>query len=196
MKKKEKKHPIEHLDLKGKRVCIIGLQGSGKSYLAKYILKNYKKVFIIDPMDEYQIVDKDRNRVRIVVKDDLIPDIVMETIENTDLDMLIVDEISRFAPSRKAKNKRLRDYADACRHMGTTFVGIARRAGQVYTDYVELAHYLFIFRLRGKNDGIWLANQAEGLPSTVHGLKQYEFVCLYPDRSYEVFPPVKMREKI
>ena len=192
MKEKQKKHPIDRLDLKSKRVCIIGLQGSGKSYLSKYLLKNFRKVFIIDPMDEYGLIDRDKNRVRIVVKDETIPDVVYDAIENTNLDMLIVDEISRFAPSRKAHNKRLRDYADACRHLQTTFIGIARRPGQVFTDYVELAHYLFIFRLRGKNDGIWLANQAEGLPSTVHGLKQYEFVCLYPDRNYEVFPPVRI----
>ena len=192
MKRREKKHPIDKLNLKGKRICIVGLQGSGKSYLSKYLLQNFRRVFIIDPMDEYQIIDRDRNRVRIVIKDETIPDVVYETIENTNLDLLVVDEISRFAPSRKAQNKRLRDYADACRHLGTTFMGIARRAGQVFTDYVELAHYMFIFRLRGKNDGIWLANQAEGLPSTVHGLNQYEFVCLYPDRTYEVFPPVKI----
>ena len=190
--KKEVKHPIDKLDLKGKRVCVMGLQGSGKSYLSKYILKNYKKVFIIDPMDEYNLIDRDKNRVRIVIKDDIIPDIVYDTIENTNLDLLVVDEISRFAPSRKARNKRLRDYADACRHLGTTFIGIARRPGQVYTDYTELAHYLFIFRLRGKNDGIWLANQASDLPTTVHGLKQYEFVCVYPNRTYEVYPPVRI----
>ena len=192
MKKREKKHEIDKLDLKGKRVCIVGLQGSGKSYLTKYLLRNFKKVFIIDPMNEYQIVDKDKNRIRIVIKEDFIPDIVYDTIENTNLDLLLVDEISRYAPSRKSHNLRLRNFADACRHAGTTFIGVARRPGQVFTDYVELAHYIFIFRLRGRNDSIWLANQAADLPTTVHGLEQYHFVCLYPDRSYKVFEPVKI----
>ena len=192
MRKRKAKHSIDKLDLKGKRVCIVGLQGSGKSYLTKYLLTSFKTVFIIDPMDEYQVVDKDKSRIRVVVKDNIIPDIVYNTIENTDLDLLVVDEISRFAPSRKTDNLRLRNYADICRHSGTTFIGVARRPGQVFTDYVELAHYIFIFRMRGRNDGIWLANQATDLPTTVHGLKQYEFVCLYPDRNYEVFPPVKI----
>ena len=193
MKRKNKRtHEIDNLDLTGKRICVVGLQGSGKSYLTKYLLERYKRVFVIDPMDEYQIIDKDKNRVRVVLKEEVIPDIVFDTIENTHLDMLIVDELSRFAPSRRSINSRLKNFADVCRHppTPTTFVGIARRPGQVFTDYVELAHYIFIFRLRGRNDSIWLANQAIDLPTTVHGLKQYEFVCLDPDRSFKVMPPV------
>lgn len=192
MKKKRKTHEIDNLDLTGKRICVLGLQGSGKSYLAKYLMDRYKRIFIIDPMNEYHNIDRDKKRVRIVIKDEIIPDVVFDTIENTHLDLLIVDEMSRFAPSRRTINPRLRNFADVCRHppTPTTFLGIARRPGQVFTDYIELAHYIFIFRLRGRNDSIWLANQATDLPTTVHGLKQFEFVCLYPDRTFKVMSPV------
>lgn len=184
------RHAVDKLDLKEKRVCILGLQGSGKSYLAKYIIMRTKRVFVIDPLNEYQIVDRYKNRNRLVLTETTIPEIVMDTIENDKMDLLVIDEISRFAPTRRQENKRLRDFADACRHHGTTFMAIARRPAQVYVDYVELAHYLFIFRLRGKNDSHWMDNQAEGLTEAVHALKRFEFVCLNPDRSFQVFPPV------
>ncbi len=64
-------HKIDHLSLIGKRVCIIGLQGSGKSELAKYLIRRYNSSFIIDPMDEYGFVDKDKQNVRFVPPSDV-----------------------------------------------------------------------------------------------------------------------------
>ncbi len=189
-------HKIDSLPLMGKRICIIGLQGSGKSELAKYLIRQHKSSFIIDPMDEYGFVDKDKRNIRFIPpSDDFDFSLIFDKISTRDIDLFVVDEISRFCPSRQRGSKPIRDFADACRHSNTTFIAIARRPGQVFTDFTELAHYLFIFRLRGRNDGIWLANQASDLPSAVHGLKQYHFIALSPDRTFEEFEPISMEDE-
>lgn len=186
-------HKIDKLNLVGKRVCIIGLQGSGKSELAKYLIRSHKSSFIIDPMDEYGFVDDDKHNIRFVPpSDDFDFSLIFESISTKEVKLFVVDEISRFCPSRQRGSKPIRDFADCCRHTNTAFIAIARRPGQVLSDFTELAHYLFIFRMRGRNDSLWLSNQAVDLPSAVHGLKPFHFICLSPDRNYEVFEPIPM----
>ncbi len=49
--------------------------------------------------------------------------------------------------------------------------------------------------MRGRNDGLWLANQASDLPAAVHNLKPYHFIALHPDRTFEEFEPITMEGK-
>ncbi len=189
-------HKLGAIDLRGKRVAIIGLQGSGKTELAKHLIRQHRSVFIIDPMDEYDCFDSLKSVVRFVPpNDDFDFSQVFDKIKSYEIDMMVVDEISRFCPSRARGAKPIRDFADICRHSNTAFVAIARRPGQVQTDFTELAHFIFVFRMRGKNDSIWLANQVADLPAAVHRLKPFHFICIFPDRTFEEFEPIPIGGK-
>ena len=52
---------------------------------------------------------------------------------------------------------------------------MARRPVQFHTDIVELADFLFIFRLDGNNDYKYLENLHRGLGDMVRNLPEYHF---------------------
>jgi hypothetical protein len=72
---------------------------------------------------------------------------------------------------------------------------IARRPVQLNTDLIELADYIFVFRLTGANDVKYLNNLTRNLGDTVQSLGQYEFVIVNPDKTYQVYNPLKVDKK-
>jgi hypothetical protein len=76
--------------------------------------------------------------------------------------------------------------------MNLGFGVIARRPVQLNTDLIELAHDLFIYRLKGKNDIAYLDELVDGLGAAVLSLKPYYFVHVNEFRDFEVCEPVAM----
>ena len=63
---------------------------------------------------------------------------------------------------------------------------ISRRPCQLNQDLTELADYIFIFRLTGKNDLNYLDEIVTGLGDAVRSLGQFEFVLVHPDKHFEI----------
>jgi hypothetical protein len=70
---------------------------------------------------------------------------------------------------------------------------ICRRPSQLNTDLTEIADYLFIFQLGGKNDIQYLNDLKQGLGEAVKNLPPFHFVTVYPDRSFRVSNPVNYK---
>ncbi len=189
------------IDLKGKRVCIFGLQGSGKSNLAALILKQYgQSALIYDTLAEYKdeleywrYVPKNRGDQAELSA------IVRLALKTRRWRMIVIDEANRYCPSKPAPlPQAISDLNDWCRHKQYDIIPvyIARRPVQLNQDLTELASHLFIFNLAGKNDVQYLNDLKAGLGDAAQGLKQYHFIVVNERREYQVLKPITKQDML
>jgi len=185
------------LDLNSKRLAIFGMPGGGKSNLCAYVLDQYgSKAFIYDPMHEYPLnqaysVYRPKDRYSIVE----LTDVLTAAIKRRKYKLVAIDETNRYAPSKPHPLPEiLAEINDCCRHEEYgcfTPVWIARRPTQLNQDLTELAHYLIIFNLKGKNDIDMLNDFSRGLGDAVFKLPQYHFVVVDQNRTWKEHKPVR-----
>ena len=190
--------------MKNKRAVILGLQGSGKSELSKEILRTESSHFVYDVQHEYQGFNRyfvENKQVQRPGKNDdpAIAELNRVTttvvLNSGQVRLYVVDEANRYCPNKYPLPSSILTLNDDNRHDRIAFVTITRRAVQLNTDLVELAHYIFIFRLPGKNDRQYLEGLCEGLGDAVRELGDYQFMIVGPDRKYQVHEPIKIGEK-
>jgi len=178
------------LDLQNKSFCIFGLPDSGKSTLAHYILNQYgNAAFVYDTLHEYpgQPFDSYTPHDRY---DSAELEAVIEAVK-TRYSLVLIDEANRFCPSKPAPlPQSIADLNDWRAHYGLTVGFIARRPVQLNQDLTELAHYLLVFNLRGRNDISYLNDLAAGLGDAVSQIPQYHFIAVDPARNYQLYSPV------
>lgn len=179
-----------------KRFAILGLQGTGKTYLAKYFLEQQAASIVYDVMHEY----KGYNRYIVKYRqynsaglDELNRLVSQVVIGSKKIKLFILDEANRFCqPKPKPLPDSILELNDFQRHYHISFGVIARRPTQLHTDLIELAHYLFIFQLKGKNDLIYLEALSPGLGNAVFALPEYHFVIVHPNHTFEVHQPISL----
>ncbi len=186
------------IDLTGKTYVCLGVKGAGKSTLNDMILNIYgvdalyydtlheapenAEYNIYQPADKYSVAE-----LETVIGAILPPSKFAEP----KFKLFCIDEANRFfRPYPSPLPPKAKELNDICRHFGMTFGCIARRPSQMHTDIIDLADYLFIYRLTGKNDMVYLENTVSGLGEAVRNLKQYEFVQVNPDKSFSVCQPI------
>jgi hypothetical protein len=187
------------VDLSNKRFVILGLQGSGKTTQAKHILKSVKNHIVYDVHHEYTGFNRYLVQYRQVRKPGDNKDPAIAELNSFvsqcvllpgQIRLFVLDEANRYCPNKYPLPSSILTLNDDNRHERIAFGVVARRAAQLHTDLVELAHYLFVYRLTGKNDYKYLEDIAEGLGDAVRALKDYHYVQVNPDRSFQVMPPV------
>lgn len=180
------------IDITNKRFVILGLQGSGKTVLAKYMLSKCSRHLVYDTLREYKgfirYTPTDRNSKSELER--MIKTLVFKKVKPQ---LFIIDEANRFIePKPTALPQGVNELNDWSRHIGISWGCICRRPTQLHTDMMELAHYLFIFCLRGKNDTAYLDSILPNLGDTVSNLKQYEFAIVTENRSVYVHQPISL----
>lgn len=184
------------LNLKGKRVCVFGLQGSGKTIWTKNMALRYRTL-VIDILGEYNT--QNYFVVRPEAKQ-LGPQLAGEFQQAMDeyvfskkyqWDMLVIDEASQYFPPKPAPlhpaMMRLNDFN---RHMGLAFTCVARRPTQLHSDLTELAHYNIFFKLTGLNDMKRLRDMYPGLDAAVFSLGPREFIVYETGKRFYKCKPI------
>lgn len=182
-------------DIASKRFVIVGLQGSGKTCLARTFLRSEPASIVYDVLDEYQGLNRYIATGRQYDPESLneLNEFVNRVVVGSGkVRLFVLDEANRYCPNRRPLPDSISELNDFQRHYNIAFGVVARRPVQLNTDLVELAHYLFVFRLVGKNDLEYLDSLSAGLADVVAGLGQYEFVVVDPLRRYQVHKPVKL----
>jgi DNA helicase HerA-like ATPase len=190
-------------DISSKRFAILGLQGSGKTVLARFFLKAIKNSIVYDVHHEYvgynrymadhRQVDR-RNKADPGVLE-LDTFVKMVVTGSGQVRLFVLDEANRFCPSHYPLPASILTLNDDQRHDKIAFGTIARRPSQLHTDLIELAHYLFIFRLTGRNDYQFLEDTAEGLGDAVKKLEDFQFVIVDPGRRFKVHEPMPYKKE-
>lgn len=176
--------------------CIFGLKGSGKSTLVDYILRQYgPQALLYDTLHEapqdapYDFI-RPKHRYNLAELEAVIGP--LRTTKQNRYKLFMIDETNRFAPSKPAPlPSALADLNDQNRHYHLAVGYVARRPSQLNQDLTELATYLFLFHLAGRNDVKFLNNLATNLGDTVANLPEYHFVLVPPRRSeFQVMKPI------
>lgn len=189
------------IDLTNKRFTILGLQGSGKTELAKSFLRTTPDHRVYDPLGT------DPKHIDYVGFKRIIPDnrnsvaeldyTVREIIIPTRPKLFVVDEANRYiAPKPTPLPPAIADLNDLSRHWGISWGLIARRPTQFHTDVIELCHYLFAFQLPGRNDRRFFDNIVPGLGHIIATLPQYHFVVIENLSTYHIHAPIDIHQKI
>ena len=185
-------------DLTNKRFMIVGMQGSGKSVLARSILKQSPASFVYDVLKEYsgfnRYIVKHRQYGPDAV-DELNNFVASIVIASGKVRMFVLEEANRYCPPKPHPlPDTILELNDFQRHMDIAFGCICRRPVQIHTDIIELAHYIFCFHLAGKNDVAYLNDLAAGLGDQVAALPEFHFVIVGPNHTYSVHDPVVIEQ--
>lgn len=186
--------------LKGKGICVFGLKGSGKSVWTRNLISQYKNHIIVDPMLEYKGFRRyiPQNRFygdEAIQEIDLLASmLVVPKVNNgkAKVDLFAIDEANRYCPSKHRLPPTILDINDYQRHWDLTAVYVARRPVQLNTDLVELANYIIIFNLAGKNDHQYLNDLSRGLGDECLKLPKYHYMFVDENREYQVMDPVNI----
>ncbi len=152
------------------RLTVIGLQGSGKTYLVKKaILDKEPQHLVIDPNDEYDgytryvprftdDYEKLTAEIKLVVKKLVLPNTwSLEQMEKTGKDkpkrlkLLVIDEADLVAPARTNINSMLRNLIVKSRHLRLDIVFISRRPTDLNAYIMDTSDKLVVFKQVGYN---------------------------------------------
>jgi len=189
------------------RKTIVGLQGSGKTELAKKMIKQKtafnKKVLVVDILNEYN--NKSLGKIDIYIPDNSVYPVaeVDQLITNYILtpyfetgkqpySLIVFDEASRYFQNKIPLPQSMGYINDMARHLNLDIITIARRFTQLNTDLVELSHNLYIFNQTGINDIKRLNELSMGLGDTVLNLARYHYIEVDQWRKYKIKTPIKI----
>ena len=152
------------------RLTVIGLQGSGKTYLVKKaILDKEQQHLVIDPNDEYDgytryvprftdDYEKLTSEIKLVVKKLVLPNCwSLEQMEKTGKDkpkrlkVLVIDEADLIVPARTNINSMLRNLIVKSRHLRLDIVFISRRPTDLNAYIMDTSDKLVVFKQVGYN---------------------------------------------
>jgi hypothetical protein len=188
----------------GRKITIVGLQGSGKTYLAQnYFLKNMKQHLVIDPNNEYEgfnryipkyadDYEKLIQELKLAVKRLIKPNVRwIEKEKNRKkvkkpLHLVVFDEADLYMPSKKNLPAPVRYLYVECRHMQLDLIAITRRLTDLNAYPVEVSDYLILFKQTGYNDLKRLreiaGKEAEKLMKEKVDYSKHNFIFLDRDR--------------
>ena len=186
-------------DATGAHIVICGLKGSGKTTLAKHLAAKVApdRLAIYDP--QRQFAD-----ARFAAAERHTPDLIMSRMEFEDwfserlpqppnltsrADMVVVDEANIYVPSRGKLSTAVSAYLNQGRHMRVGLLLVTRRPVQLYTDAVELADMLVVFRLTGSNDVSKLNSMSAGLGVEAARLPKHHYAVVR-DGEYTLHSPI------
>jgi len=153
------------------RLTVIGIQGSGKTYLVKKaILDKEPHHLVIDPNDEYgndytryvprftDDYEKLKAEIKLVVKKLVLPNTwSLEQMEKSGKDkpkrlkLLVIDEADLIAPARTNINSMLRNLIVKSRHLRLDIVFISRRPTDLNAYIMDTSDKLVVFKQVGYN---------------------------------------------
>ena len=190
-----------NIDLTEKRACIFGLPGGGKSNFACYLADKYgARAFVFDPMrefplnaafDVYRPRDKDKGYPARVPELEKLLQLIVKIGKYK---LAVIDEAGDYAPSKPTPlSEYLAKFNRECRHPEygrITPVWCCQRPTQLNQDITEMSHYLFIFKLKGKNDIDYLNDFSRGLGDAVFTMPKYHYMVVNEDRDFVLHKPV------
>lgn len=152
------------------RLTVIGLQGSGKTYLVKKaILDKESQHLVIDPNDEYNgytryvprftdDYEKLTQEIKLAIKRLVLPNTwSLEQLEKSGKDkpkrlkLLVIDEADLIAPARTNINSMLRNLIVKSRHLRLDIVFISRRPTDLNAYIMDTSDKLVVFKQVGYN---------------------------------------------
>ena len=141
------------INLKNKKFAIFGIQGSGKTVLAKHLLKSFNKPIVYEIHPDF----RDTKAMIYKPKDLLLPTLnefcakIKQLAIKGKCDLFIIDEADYFFRSNFDIPLNLLDLILNHRHYNLALCFISRRPQDIPTKVYESCYATFIFKLEGVN---------------------------------------------
>ncbi len=184
-----------NLDSKGS--VAIGLRGSGKTNFARFLAGlDPDSVLVYDPLKEFTEFDTIQPKVGQFPRaaEEFANHLTKIDIKNVDKHpyrLLVIDEAHRVAPGGgKSLHPFIHDMNAVHRHWPLAILWIVRRPTELHPEIVNLSDHMFIWRLPGARDAVWLEDTAKGLSEDVRSLDEFHFVYVNQHRNFWQMSPV------
>lgn len=197
----------------------MGMRGSGKTTFAKWFIKNifpnhlvFDTIYKINSKDyagfnRYQVNNANGGEQLKKEFDDFFFGLQKQEVKGSTfyfspqgkvIDCIVIEEANLVAPSRETPPLALRFLTNVGRHANLANVCIIRRPTQLHTDVIELADYLIIFALDGKNDIDYLNEIKQGLGDATQKLdiEKHDFIIYKRGHSVQMFTKVTVNEPV
>ena len=154
------------IDLKNCKICVFGIQGSGKTvFVERWLMKKYNNPLIY-LMHEEDFKDRG-NHVKVIIPKDKEGNVdtsmrtlnvwskkIKEEAINGKIDAFIIDEADLFILKDFRNLQKFSYFHDLIinhRHYGLSMIFITRRPQELPTVITEQSGHYFIFHIAGKN---------------------------------------------
>ncbi|MCC7570558.1 hypothetical protein KO465_04380 [Candidatus Micrarchaeota archaeon] len=189
------------------RLVVLGLQGSGKTYLVKTkVIPNYGDEYLVfDPNREYTGFNRytpkftgDDRRIKeelgLFIRKIILPN--TQSLEDLEkgkkpkkkrLKLVVFDEADLIAPSKTNIPAPLRDLVVRSRHLQLDIIFISRRPTDLNAYLMDTSDYMIVFKQVGYNAlktmrALKIDSDAE-IKDLVY--EQHEFLLFDRERSYQ-----------
>jgi len=177
---------------KQRRIEIIfGKTGTGKSTLAKKIVKDYDRVIILDVMSEYPgvivtnfedfiyyIKDKEKFTVCCRFENDLDFEYLFRAVFEISNLLLVLEEAEMYISPYEKRTEFLK-LVNYGRHRDISILGIARRVSELSRTFRSQVNRIYTFKQTDINDLKYLndlgfnPNEIENLPEFQYSILEY-----------------------
>lgn len=141
------------MNLKEMKIFVGGIQGSGKTELAKYLATNFKKAIVFTPHSD----DWKKEKVFIYEAKNPRGDLpefcnaVKIMAKEKKIQLVIFDDADLLFQSNMDIPLSLRDLHINHRHYNLALMFVSRRPQDIPTPIIESSHYSFILKCEGDN---------------------------------------------
>lgn len=160
------------------KVVCIGMQGSGKTFLSKRIVKAMKNplVYGVYPFEW----ENEPDRVKLYMPKAFTPEafeefagvLIQEQFKNKTYDALFIDDADLFFNSNFNKYPNTNRLFISQRQLGLTLIFASKRPQNLSTKVYENADYVFAFAVEGVNVKKYLENLHESMKNLIPNLSR------------------------
>ena len=140
-------------NFQGKKIAIFGIQGSGKTHMAKWLVrKHFKKAIVYKVTEDWdnEQVFRYSPKNKIGEFEDF-GKFVLRAAKEGKIDCVVIDEADMFFRTNYDLSPDWNELILMHRHLNIAIVLISRRPQDIPTRIVESCHHLFIFKIEGAN---------------------------------------------
>lgn len=190
----------ERIDIEGQQLVVCGHRGAGKSTWIQNAIRD-APALVYDMNREHEgfaryLPDHRRDEECKAEVDGVISRLVTDADAGVRPGIVVLEEANRYVPNAGSIPGAVGELVDLGRHYdtavsdGVAVMYVTRRPAQLDADVMELADYLIVYRVRGKNDKKRLNAEAPGLGDKAAQLGEYEWLLVHPDRTITHMAPV------
>lgn len=183
------------------KILVCGLQGSGKTFFIKQLLKSklWKKpiVYVVNKDDGYQDISGiyTYSPKNCITEYKTFIKFCYRLVQDKKIDCIVIDEADLFFSSNFEVNAfdELNDLILNHRHYGCSIVFITRRPQDLPTKIVESCKHIYIFKLEGANALKKFEDIEKGITKKFEYLdyEKHNYAYKQISKPTLIYPPIK-----